>query len=122
MPWIKSPTMFSLPSLPQIPDKTSEGKKTERKAPTFEHENPVYSPDVVKSSRIAITFEKYPTRDIGKNIYRVFMPIMINWVGELIQGCMRRCVGKTIVKIWVFREGETVPVTTTEVPKSFLRL
>jgi len=115
--------MVSLPSLPQTPDKTSErGKKNERKTLTFEYENPVYSPDVVKSSRIAITFEKYPTRDISKNVYRVFVPIMLNWESELIPGCIRRCVGGTTIKVWVFRESEMVLIATTEVPKNFLRL
>ena len=100
----------------------SEGKKTERKTLTFKHENPVYSPDIVKSSPIEITFEEYPTRDISKNIYWVFMPIVFNWESELIPGCIRRCVGKTMVKVWVFCESETVPVATTEVPKNFMWL
>lgn len=115
--------MVSLPSLPQIPDKTSKGgKKKVRKALTFEYENPVHFPDVVKSSRIAITFEKYPTRDISENVYRVFMPIILNWESELIPGCIRRCVGKEPIKVWVFRESEMVLITTTEVPKNFLHL
>ena len=104
LPWINFPTICSFPSLPQIPDKMSESKKTERKTQTFEYENPVYFPDVVKSSRIAIRFEEYTTRDICKNIYRVLVPIVVNWVSELIPGCIRRCVRKTVVEVWVFRE------------------
>lgn len=100
----------------------AKGQVKKKQTPTFEYESPVRGPDVDKSPPIGATFEKYPTRDIGEHVYRVCVPIVIMFdrANGLVPVCIWRCRRKTMVKVRVLRESETVPATT-EVPKNFLQ-
>ena len=99
-------------------------KDSEQKRFTFENERIVHVADIVKCPWILTEFEKYPSRDIGKSIYPMGIPIMLNRIsGECIQVCIQRHSGQMFVKVRVLRECEAcLGGETGEVPKDFLQL
>jgi len=96
---------------------------SEQKVFTFENERIVHVPDVVKCPQIPTEFDKYPSRDIGKNIYLAGIPIVLNRISsECVPVCIQRHSVQMFVKVRVPRECEACLGETEEIPKDFLYL